>query len=100
MLLLPLAALAVACGSATASPPSERQPTGEASGPPPAWIETQAGSTWLGFSSYCWTSGRTGTCADAIAPKCGQAGVPEIPVVGDETVRTHLGYTPIGASVD
>ena len=96
-------ALAIGVPSALAWPgrPANSPPKPPNPGaPPPAWIETQAGSTWLGFSSYCWTTGRTGTCADAIAPKCGQAGVPDIPVAGDETVRAHLGYTPIGASVD
>jgi hypothetical protein len=69
-------------------------------GPPAAWIETMAGSTWLGFSSWCWNSGHTGACADASGPECGMPGIPDIRVKIGETVRAHLGYTPEEASVE
>jgi hypothetical protein len=99
-LALPLVLLAAACGSATASPPTEPTPWSGHTGPPAAWIETTAGSTWLGFSSYCWNKGHAGVCADAIAPKCGISGVPDVRVKMGETVRAHLGYTPEEASVE
>jgi hypothetical protein len=103
-LALPLALLATACGSAQAPrPPAAAPPEAAAGGPPRAWIETKAGSRWLGFSTYCWTrttpKGRAGTCADAIAPTCDQPQVPKVPVEQGETVRAHLGFAPAEASV-
>lgn len=97
-LTLPLIALVAACGSARVQPLGPA-PKSARSGPPPAWIETSAGRTWLGFSSWCWRHGDTGGCVDALAPRCGQTGVPGIHVRKGETVRAHLGYTPTEASV-
>lgn len=100
-LMLPLVLLVTACGSSSASPPTTPAPDGRV-GPPPAWLETKAGSHWLGFSSYCWN--RAGedvvTCADAVAPKCSQQSVPKLSVEKGETVRAHLGYAPRKAAVD
>jgi hypothetical protein len=102
-LLLPLAFLGVACGSSTALHPLGPAPRHSSSGPPPAWIETQAGSYWLGHSSWCWEHAANGNrrinvCADMVAPKCSQESVPNISVAKDETVRAHLGYTRNDAS--
>jgi hypothetical protein len=98
--LIPLALLAAACGSVHVS---QRGPAPKAGphSPPPAWIETKAGSRWLGFSSYCWNdpSGRVGVCADMIAPECNRRGTPDIDVENGESVRAHLGYAPDEASV-
>jgi len=99
LLVLPLILLACACGSTTAAPPTSRAPSGGGEGPPPAWIQTKAGSTWLGLSSYCWTQKWKGTCADAVAPQCGEPGVPDVRVQRGETVRAHLGYSATEASV-
>ncbi len=94
-----------ACGS---SPRPAVRPLGHAPGsrettPPPAWIETDAGVYWLGYSSYCWSvpkgSGTVGLCADFVAPACGGRGVPDIPVHRGELVRAHLGFVPTEASL-
>jgi hypothetical protein len=78
-------------------------PTERSGGPPPAWIETQAGNQWLGYSTFCWTrhtgKGETGICADAITPTCDQSQVPHVFVEEGETVRAHLGFTPTEASL-
>ena len=71
--------VAAGCGSG-AAPPTTRAPVSSKAGPPAAWIETRAGTTWLGFSSYCWRSGNSGVCADAVAPRCGLKGIPNVTV--------------------
>jgi hypothetical protein len=66
-------------------------PTLGANGPPAAWIETEAGAFWLGYSTYCWKT----VCADYMAPSCrGEAAVPDIAVRSGEEVRFHLGFEP------
>jgi hypothetical protein len=97
---LPLVLVLSACGSGPAAAPNAGAPKSSSKGPPAAWIETKAGSDWLGFSSWCWNSGNTGICADAAAPQCGQEAVPNIRVERGEAVRAHLGYTPEQASVE
>jgi hypothetical protein len=101
-LLLTLALIVAACGSSKASPPTSPAPSAGTNGPPPAWLETKAGSRWLEFSSYCWN--RAGEdfvgCSDPAAPKCSQQSVPKLSVERGETVRAHLGYVPKRAAVD
>jgi hypothetical protein len=98
--------LATACSSSSASTPSTpaapstKAPVSGRIGPPAAWLETRAGSHWLGFSSYCWVKGDNGICADSMGPECGRKGVPDIPAERGETVRAHLGYTVEEASVE
>jgi hypothetical protein len=104
---LALVLLVAACGSASEaeSPPSppasappaptsgplNPPPTLGANGPPAAWIETEAGAFWLGYSTYCWKT----VCADYMAPSCRTGGdVPEIAVRSGEEVRFHLGFEP------
>ena len=96
-LLVPLAFLVAACGSTKAvahhlGPAPKTGPNR----PPAAWIETKAGRWWLGFSSYCWGH----VCADMMAPDCSQQSVPSLTVDQGETVRAHLGYAPVEASVE
>jgi hypothetical protein len=75
-----------------ADPPPERP--GE--GPPPAWVETEGGSIWLAYSTYCWGS----TCADFVAPSCaGDTSAPRVELRRGETVRFHLGFDPGEASL-
>jgi hypothetical protein len=100
LLTLPLSA----CGAAPrADSPEGAAPGARDNGPPPAWIETKAGTLWLGFSSSCWSyplgNARAHTCADFIAPECGHKGVPDVRVNRGDTVRAHLGFTPTEASV-
>jgi hypothetical protein len=103
--VIPLAVLLAACGSASkpkAADPLTLGPapkTGKIS-PPPAWIETKAGKSWLGSSTYCWQAGDRGVCADAVAPSCELKGIPKLNIAEGETVHAHLGYDADEASVD
>ena len=59
--------------------------------PPPAWLETERGSFWLGYSSFCWG----GTCADYIAPSCDEPKhTPKLVLRRGETVTAHLAFEP------
>jgi hypothetical protein len=102
VLLAVTAILVTACGSASVSRPPVPAPRSGTNSPPPAWLETQAGSRWLGFSTSCWhpPKSRTGVCADMVIPKCSQQSVPTLPIGNGETVRAHLGYEPEEASVE
>ena len=53
--------------------PTPRLPT--PTGPPPAWLETDRGSFWLGHSTFCW-----------------KEHVPRIAVSRGELVTAHLGF--------
>lgn len=101
--VIALAAVAMAgCGSdepsATrsdrepgAAPTAERPKTPTPTGPPPAWLETERGSFWLGYSTFCWG----GACADYIAPSCDDdRHTPKITVREGEQVTAHLGFAP------
>ena len=70
------------------SPPPEVQPGLTA--PPPAWVESERSSRWLGYSSYCWES----TCADFVERSCHSRHVPKIALRRGEVVRFHLGFRP------
>jgi hypothetical protein len=96
---LPVAALVLAlaaCGGGEARPASPGGPSGApperpGEGPPPAWVETEAGSVWLAYSTYCWGS----VCADFVAPSCvGEQAAPRVELRRGETVRFHLGFEP------
>lgn len=101
-LLVAVLALVAACGSeepsatrterVAAGPPTAARPElPTPSGPPPAWLETERGSFWLGYSTFCWG----GTCADYIAPSCDdERHVPKIVVRRGEQVTAHLGFEP------
>jgi hypothetical protein len=80
---------------AAAEPPAEPRPDSSGEAPPPAWVETEAGSRWLGYSTYCWDT----TCADFVAPSCGDEHVPELAVRPGETLRFHLGFEPAEVSL-
>ena len=105
-LLLALVLPVAACGSgsSTHAPAAGPLPSAGRGAPPPAWIETGAGNRWLGYSSYCWNhperNAMAHACADFIAPKCSQRQVPSLSVGNGETVRAHLGFTPLEASVE
>jgi hypothetical protein len=89
---------------AAPSPPSSSPPASSAlpkaprpniagvpDGPPPAWLETERGSFWLGYSSYCW--GRA--CVDFIPPACNDPKhTPRIVLRRGEHVTAHLPFTP------
>src|SRR5437667_12710478 len=72
-------------------PPITPKPTltGFSSRPPAAWLETEAGRFWLGYSAYCWTT----VCADFVAPSCDDIQhTPKIIVRRDELVTAHLRF--------
>lgn len=77
-------------GEANAAPSAAPPKTPTPTGPPPAWLETERGSFWLGYSTFCWG----GTCADYIAPSCDERHVPGITVREGEQVTAHLGFEP------
>lgn len=102
--VLALASLAAACGdsgSTAAAPGRPKDPPPRLEGvpgspPPPAWIETERGSRWLGFSSYCWRT----ACVDFIPPRCGDGRTPRILLRRGELVRFHLGFRPRELTLD
>ena len=92
----PEAAPRPASGSPLAShpgPPNPPRPkiAGVSDGPPAAWLETERGSFWLGYSSYCWRT----ACADFIAPSCRDLKhTPRITLRRGEKVTAHLPFVP------
>jgi hypothetical protein len=101
-LLAVVAVAAAGCGSAqpphAAAPPPEK-PSAR-NGPPGAWLETAAGTTWLARGSFCWHVKNGNLCADSAAPSCDQKWIPQVEVARGETVRAHLGFEPEQASVE
>jgi hypothetical protein len=106
-MLLTLVVLVAGCGGSAkpegastrpSSSPRASQPappvpklTGVSDGPPPAWLETEKGSRWLGYSSYCWRT----ACVDFIAPRCrNPQRTPRISLGRGERVTAHLGFEP------
>jgi hypothetical protein len=75
------------------APPATPKPTlgSMSDGPPAAWLETESGSFWLGYSSYCWGT----VCADFIGPSCDDAKhTPKIALRRGELVTAHLEFEP------
>jgi hypothetical protein len=107
--VLALALILPACSSGThqqeptsASIPPSLGPTPAhiRGAPPPAWIETKAGSRWLAYSSFCWSADKRSMCVDTMRPQCGHALTPTVPVSDGETARIHLGFVPSEVSID
>lgn len=71
--------------SPTSEPPTL---TGVPSRPPPAWIETDSGSWWMAYGSYCWDR----ACVDIVSPEARD--IPLVAVREGEEVTFHLGFTP------
>lgn len=89
--VLAAAAAATVTVAAHAAPPVGPPPSaGNLKTPPPAWVETERGSRWLGFSTFCWVSG----CADYIRPRCGDEHTPTLRLRRGERVRFHVGFAP------
>ena len=101
-LLISVALLATACSGYPATGARDRF-SPHSDGPPSASLETRAGKSRLGLSSYCWKfPGRARVCQPAIPPKCGRPAqwVENVAVERGETVRADLGYAPDVASVE
>src|SRR3954447_8967592 len=78
-------ATADAGARAAAPPPAAHRPARPRFGPPRAWVRVAGRSTWMAFSSFCWTGPEgTGMCADYVAPP-ERTDLPEIaPRRGDD----------------
>lgn len=79
--------------ASTPAPPKTPRPkvTGVPDGPPPAWLEAERGSYWLGYSSYCWGT----ACVDFIAPSCSDLKhTPRVALRRGERVTAHLSFEP------
>src|SRR5439155_6109273 len=49
---------------------SAPQVAGTKTMPPPAWVETHQHSSWLSYSSYCWSQpAGTAACVDFLPPR-------------------------------
>lgn len=103
-LIVVFAAATVAVSVATAGGgwagrPGSAPPKRGPSGPPPAWLESNASSAWLTYGSYCWTaSSGSAACADMIPP----ANRPDLAVLRvrlGETLRFHLPFIPKEAAI-
>ena len=106
MKLVFLALLAVVMAAGCGSSPTPREagpPPGkpqERNSPPGAWLETEAGRTWLARGSFCWRFKDHGVCADSVAPSCDDKWLPHVEIASGEIVRAHLGFEPSEASVE
>jgi hypothetical protein len=91
VLVLSLAGAALCAPLARALPPGP--PPKQGGGPPPAWLEKQGTDRWLAYSTYCWTTGGVGMCADFIPPQM-RPDLPRIRIPRGTTARFHLGFRP------
>ena len=98
-----LAAVGVSAAAAAAGwpgPPHQPAPRLTQQGPPPAWVETRTKTSWMAFSSYCWSAPaakamRKAVCADMIPPQS-RTDLPTLTVPRGALVRIHLAYLPRG----
>ena len=95
-LLLSFVSLAFCVPLAGAVPPG--LPPKQGTRPPPAWLEKPGTDRWLAYSTYCWTTGNVGMCADYVSPKL-RTDLPRIHVARRTTVRFHLGFRPTSLSL-
>jgi hypothetical protein len=97
LFLLPALALLLGTGQTPSDWPGRPKgdpPRLHQAGPPPAWVETRAHSTWLAYGSYCWTT----LCVDMIPP-AKRKDIPALSVGPGATVRIHLSFVPHAANV-
>lgn len=67
--------------------------------PPPAVLESAAGSFRLALGSGCWNRGDRGVCWDAPPPSPTRSDIPEVPVRPGELLTFRLGFTPLSVDV-
>ena len=94
------AGFAVAAAGHAAVPPSWPGPprtaapqvAGTKTVPPPAWAETPQHSSWLSYSSYCW-SGPAGkaACVDFLPPQS-RTDLPTVSAPAGSRLRFHLRF--------
>jgi hypothetical protein len=76
-------------GPPRTSPP---QVAGVKTVPPPAWVETPQHSSWLGYSSYCWSRpAGTAACVDFLLPRS-RTDLPLISAHAGSELRFHLRF--------
>lgn len=93
------AALAVAAaGHAAAAtwpgPPRTATPqvAGTKTAPPPAWVETPRHSSWLAYSSYCWSRpAGSAACVDFVPPRS-RTDLPVVAARAGSPLRFHLQF--------
>ena len=72
---------------------SSPQVAGAKIAPPPAWVETPQHSTWLAYSSYCWShSAGTAACVDFL-PARSRTDLPVLTAHAGTILRFHLQFT-------
>ncbi len=91
------------CGDQVGTPSGPFPPTGPAprvskTGPPNAYIEFGRPGRWMSQGSYCWRTGNTEACADAVSPDQ-RPGLPTIAVKRGSVGRIHLGFEPSNAEL-
>lgn len=76
-------------GPPRTSPP---QIAGTKTMPPPVWLETPQRSSWLAYSSYCWTRpAGTAACVDFLPPRS-RTDLPLISAPAGSMLRVHLRF--------
>ena len=70
--------------------PPEEPPVPEEGGPPPAWIETPAGSAWMSFGRYCWGD----VCVESVQATSEDSSVPQLDLAAGHRVRLLLDFEP------
>ena len=97
LLTLALAAVSSAAAAGWPGPPQIPAPRLDRQGPPAAWVESASHSTWMAFSSYCWSApiatGRRAVCADMMPPQS-RTDLPALRVHRGDLLRVHLGFSP------
>ena len=91
---LAIAAAGQAASSSWPGPPRSSAPqiAGTKTAPPPGWIETPQHSSWLAYSSYCWSRpAGTATCVDFIPPQS-RTDLPVIAAHAGSQLRFHLQF--------
>ena len=94
------ASLAVAAAAPAAAAPSWPGPprdsppqvAGTKTVPPAAWVETPQHSSWLGYSSYCWSRpAGTAACVDFLPPRS-RTDLPLVSAATGSMLRFHLQF--------
>jgi hypothetical protein len=98
VLLIPaFAAVSSAVAAGWPGPPRTAAPRLDHQGPPAAWVETASHSTWMAFSSYCWSApiatGRKAVCADMMPPQS-RTDLPTLRARRGDLLRIHLRFSP------
>src|SRR5438874_7672381 len=95
--VLALGVTAAGSGAVTApwpGPPQTSPPqvAGAKTAPPPVWVETPQHSTWIAYSSYCWSRpAGTAACVDFL-PAHARTDLPVLTAPAGAILRFHLRF--------